>query len=104
MRWGVPPAPKPGNMAISETYRYPVCMDAPQALVLDLLDWLEAEPRTHAAVMEAWHTSCPRLPVWEDALDAGLVERVHDGAYAMVRVTKAGRDLLAEQRSRRLQS
>jgi len=23
--------------------------------------------------MEAWRTSCPRLPVWEDAMDRGLI-------------------------------
>jgi hypothetical protein len=79
-------------------------MDAPQALVLDLLEWLEATPRAYAAVMEAWHTSCSRLPVWEDALGAGLVEPVYDGTYSMVQVTKAGRDLLVEHRSRTLQS
>jgi len=30
-------------------------------------------------VMDAWHTSCPRLPIWEDANDRGFVEcRPHD--------------------------
>ncbi len=47
--------------------------EAPVALVLDLLDWLAAGPRPYAEVMAAWRTSCPRLPVWEDAVDGGLV-------------------------------
>jgi D-3-phosphoglycerate dehydrogenase len=49
--------------------------------------------------MEAWRTSCPRLPVWEDALDLGLVvcER-QDGAGVMVTLTPAGRALLEAER------
>src|ERR1700722_2307330 len=48
-------------------------LDAPVALVVQLLEWVEARPRTYAETMEAWRTSCPRLPVWEDATDHGLV-------------------------------
>ena len=29
-------------------------------------------------VMEAWRTSCPRLPVWEDANDRGFIARHHE--------------------------
>ncbi len=47
-------------------------------LILDFLDWLAPEPRPYAEVMEAWRTSCPRLPVWEDAVERGLVVRRHD--------------------------
>ena len=39
------------------------------ALVLDLLSWLAARERTYGEVTEAWRTSCPKLPVWEDAND-----------------------------------
>ncbi len=42
-------------------------------LVLDLLEWLAAGPRGYSEVMDAWSTSCPRLTIWEDALDARLV-------------------------------
>jgi len=48
-------------------------LEAPLALVVQLLAWVEARPRTYAETMEAWRTSCPRLPVWEDATDHGLV-------------------------------
>jgi len=66
-------------------------VNAPEALVLDLLEWLDVAPRSYADVMEAWRTSCPRLPVWEDALDLGLVQRrVRDGREAVVEVTPAG--------------
>src|SRR5215813_9143167 len=39
------------------------------ALILDLLEWIGPEPRPYAEVLDAWRTSCPRLPVWEDAND-----------------------------------
>ncbi len=38
-----------------------------EALILDLLEWLAARERTYEEVLEAWRTSCPKLPVWEDA-------------------------------------
>ena len=61
-------------------------------LVLDLVEWIAAGARSYAEVMEAWRTSCPRLPIWEDAVDLGFVVRVHrDGAGAMVDVTPAHR-------------
>lgn len=44
-----------------------------EALVLDLLEWLAEEPRPYETVMDAWRTSCPRLTVWEDTVDAGYV-------------------------------
>ncbi len=68
-----------------------------KALVLDLVEWIAAGARPYAEVMEAWRTSCPRLPIWEDAVDLGFVVRVHrDGAGAMVDVTPAGRAFLRE--------
>jgi hypothetical protein len=47
------------------------------ALVLDLLEWIGPNPRPYAEVLEAWRTSCPRLPVWEDANDRGFIARQH---------------------------
>ena len=44
-----------------------------EMLVVQLLEWVAARPRCYADVMEAWRTSCPRLPVWEAAVDGGLV-------------------------------
>jgi hypothetical protein len=70
-----------------------------QALVLDLLEWVGARPRPYAAVMEAWRTSCPRLPIWEDAVDHGFVVcRRRDGEGTIVEVTDAGRAFLAAHR------
>ena len=61
-----------------------------EPLILDLVEWVARQPRPYAEVMEAWRTSCPRLPVWEDAIERGLVERRADAGDAMVRVTAAG--------------
>jgi len=43
------------------------------SLVVDLLEWLATRERTYQEVMDAWRTSCPKLPVWEEANDRGLV-------------------------------
>ena len=43
-------------------------------LILDLLDWLASGERSYEEVIGAWRTSCPKLPVWEDANDRGLVK------------------------------
>lgn len=66
--------------------------------LLEFLEWVSAHPRTYAETMEAWRTSCPRLPVWEDAEDGRLVERVRAGQKTFVQLTDAGRDLLARER------
>ena len=40
-------------------------------LVMDLVAFVAAEPRPYDEVIDAWRTSCPRLTVWEDAIDRG---------------------------------
>ncbi|WMS41305.1 hypothetical protein RDV64_14580 [Acuticoccus sp. MNP-M23] len=72
-------------------------MHGPESLVVDLVEWVARGPRAYTEVMDAWRTSCPRLPVWEDAMDRGLVrrERSREGV-AMVRVTADGLALLAD--------
>lgn len=78
-------------------------MDNPvDALILDLLDWIGPDPRPYSEVMEAWRTSCPRLPVWEEANDRGLIARSHQpGQDAMVTVTPLGQDILSTHRPKR---
>ena len=64
-------------------------------LILDLLEWIAREPRSHAEVIEAWRTSCPRLTVWEDAIDRGFAGREPgQGRDVLIKVTPAGRDFL----------
>jgi hypothetical protein len=65
-------------------------------LTIDFLAWLAAEPRDYCDVMDAWRTSCPRLTVWEDAIDAGLITRVHAAGEPMrIELTRRGEALLA---------
>jgi hypothetical protein len=60
------------------------------ALITDLLEWLGNGERTYQEVIDIWRTSCPRLPVWEDANDRGLVVREHANGREVVRITPAG--------------
>ena len=73
--------------------------DAPEALVFDLVEWVAKEPRSYAEMLDAWRTSCPRLTVWEDALERGLVLRKPvAGQGTFVIVTEAGRRFLDARR------
>ena len=69
--------------------------DPVEPLIFDLVAWIAAAERPYLEVMDAWRTSCPRLPVWEEANARGLVTRVRgaDGE-ALVRVTAQGRAFL----------
>jgi len=67
------------------------------ALVLDLVEWVAREPRLYADVIETWRTSCPRLTIWEDAVDRGYVARQPvAGAGVRVAITEGGERLLRE--------
>jgi D-3-phosphoglycerate dehydrogenase len=65
--------------------------DTVNDLVLDLLEWLGSGARPYSEVLDAWRTSCPRLPVWEEANDRGFVARVNEpGRGQFVSVSEAG--------------
>jgi len=71
--------------------------DRLKSLVLDMLQWMGAEPRPYAEVLDAWRTSCPRLTVWEDAVEGGYVaSEVVEGRGVLVSVTQRGRALLRD--------
>ena len=75
--------------------------DPVDALIVDLLEWIGAESRPYAEVLDAWRTSCPRLPVWEDANDRGFIAQHYDNAQgARVSVTTAGRAYVQNHRVR----
>ncbi|HRD74546.1 MAG TPA: hypothetical protein PK264_01205 [Hyphomicrobiaceae bacterium] len=69
-----------------------------EPLIRDLVEWCAKAPRTYEEVMATWRTSCPRLTVWEDAVDRGLLERREAGSEIVVAVTDAGRCFLDPQR------
>ena len=76
--------------------------DTVEALVLDLLEWIGAGSRPYSEVMDAWRTSCPRLPIWEDATDRGFIgRRYEDGLGELISVTSLGREHLAKHRPHR---
>ena len=65
-------------------------------LVRDLVAWVAAGPRPYREVLDAWRTSCPRLTVWEDAVDGGYVAVTGGGADGLqVVATERGRALLS---------
>lgn len=73
--------------------------DPVDALVLDLLEWIGGTARPYADVIEAWRTSCPRLPVWEEANARGFVTQQHQaGVGSFVSVSASGRRWLAGHR------
>jgi len=66
-------------------------------LILDLVEWVDKKPRLYADVMDAWRTSCPRLPVWEDAVDAGYIEHQHRASGGtLITITHKGQQLLVQ--------
>ena len=71
-------------------------------LILDLLEWLDPRHRAYAEVMDAWRTSCPRLPVWEDANERGFIEcHWQEGGERLVSVSPIGRAFLDAHRPQR---
>ena len=65
--------------------------DPVEPLILDLLEWIGHGTRPYSEAMEVWRTSCPRLPVWEDACASGYLTRTHlPGGVAEVALSPAG--------------
>jgi len=73
--------------------------DTVDGLILDLLEWIGPGERPYTETLEAWRTSCPRLPVWEDATHLGFVDRRHEpGHAALVSVSATGAEHLRKHR------
>ena len=70
-------------------------------LLFDLVEWISREPRAYAEVIDAWRTSCPRLTVWENAIERDLVMRsVGPEKRPYIAVTPHGLLFLAERKRR----
>jgi hypothetical protein len=74
--------------------------DSVENLILDLVEWVGRKEHTYQETMDAWRTSCPRLPVWEDATERGLVETFSSNGRLLVRATSAGLAFLEARRPR----
>lgn len=61
-----------------------------ESLILDLLEWVASQDRSYEETIDAWRTSCPKLPVWEDASDRGFITLEARLGKTMVRITPAG--------------
>ena len=64
------------------------------APTLQLLEWISEGRRSYRETIEVWHSHCPRLTIWEDALHDGLV-CVQRGSVVL---TAAGRNALIRAR------
>ena len=63
---------------------------AAAALTLQFLDFI-ADGRTYGETMEAWRSTCPRMPIWEDAVRDGLVRIENGGAMNSSRIVLTAR-------------
>ncbi len=63
--------------------------------MLQLLGFI-AGGRGYGETMEAWRSTCPRMPIWEDAVREGLV-RIENGGDM-----KSSRIVLTERGKARL--
>lgn len=70
----------------------------PSLIMIQFLQWVADRPRSREDVMEAWRSSCPRFPVWEDAGAEGLIRQC-GGERGEHRVELTERGLSALQRA-----
>ena len=71
--------------------------EAVSPLTIEFLSWVASRPRTYAEAMEAWRSNCPRHPVWDDAMNDGLVQIVGEGGptrQSNVALTAKGKEVL----------
>jgi hypothetical protein len=77
-------------------------MNEPASLImLQFLAWVADRPRNYRDTMEAWHSTCPRLSVWEDAIIEGLV-RLENNADRAVKLTSRGSEILEKSKAEAL--
>jgi hypothetical protein len=86
------PLPEAAPASCSEDARHG------QNLILDLLEWLVRKDHTYPETFDAWRTSCPRLRVWEEATERGLIACEAVPVRTLMRPTRAGLQLLKTHR------
>ena len=73
----------------------------PRLIMIPFLHWVADRPRRREDVMEAWRSSCPRFPVWEDARAEGLVRQCGgEAGERRVELTERGQTALARAQAR----
>ena len=88
----------PGGQRSVLNERYAKMSDTVDSLILDLLEWIGPNTRPYREVIEAWRTSCPRLPVWEEATERGLVVSHYEPGSETISVTALGAEHLRTHR------
>jgi hypothetical protein len=86
-----------GGVALTATSSDGEAGRHPSTAVLELLDWLAREPRSHRETIATWGSHCPRATPWEDAQESGLVRVTRDretGGRLAVVLTRRGRAAL----------
>jgi hypothetical protein len=70
--------------------------EATAALTLQFLAFVAGGERTYGETMEAWRSTCPHMPIWENAVRDGLVRIESGGAMKSSRIvlTPLGHALL----------
>lgn len=72
---------------------------SPRLIMVQFLQWVADRPRSREDVMDAWRSSCPRFPVWEDARADGLIRQAGgDRGLHRVELTERGRAMLEGSR------
>lgn len=67
----------------------------PSLIMIQFLEWVAARPRRREDVLDAWQSSCPRFPVWEDARADGLIRQYGgEAGEHRVELTERGRAML----------
>jgi hypothetical protein len=73
----------------------------PSLIMIQFLQWVADRPRSREDVMEAWRSSCPRFPVWEDARAEGLIHQCGgEKGQHRVELTERGRTALEHAHAR----
>ncbi len=68
---------------------------SPRLMMIQFLEWVAARPRRREDVLDAWQSSCPRFPVWEDARADGLIRQYGgEAGEHRVELTERGRAML----------
>ena len=79
-------------------HRQDPALETVEILMLDLLEWIGPEPRPYAEALDVWRTTCPRLPVWEEAHSRGFLRRHRAAGRSLVSVSRAGAEHLRQHR------
>ena len=70
-----------------------------EPLLADLVAFVAYEERSYLEVIDAWRTSCPRLPVWEETNARGFITRTRGASGEWVVVATArGRAFIEQAR------